>query len=1168
MKSSDKKFLEIFDIHGAVMLIIDPDSGKIIRANNSAERFYGYKKDEFSKMSIQDINTLAPGEVAEKRKQAAEEKQNYFIFKHKTAGNIIRDVQVYSYPMVFDDNQVLYSIVYDITDKLKAETELKENESQLSSLFESTNDRKWAVDTDYRLIKGNKKFLEYYELLTGRTLLKGESVLQDCIKEEINLKWKGYYDRTLMYGERFQIETTVKINEDKIFYEYNFFPITEDDGKVSGVVVTGHDITEHKKTRKKLNYKIQNESVLLQNISMALYSAPVNPNEDTMWTSDNIVSVTGFSRNEFKSKPYFWRERIHPEDKERVINAFTNIGTSMSVNVEYRWKVKSGEYRWFHDIANVIKTDTQEIYSGFLIDITENKAEAEEKRETEEKFKKIFKYSAVGKAIVDLNGKFLEVNDSFCKIVGYSPEELSKMFFKNITHPEDLAKGYQFVKDLENGKIEFGYQEKRYIHKDGHVVWAILSLSIMKDTKGVPLYLVAQIQDITDRKNVETLLAEREVIYRAVVNSSSDGIILQEKTGKIITWNEGAEEVFGIPEEEAVGINSLGIKWDTFREDGSQYPPEEHPSMITLKTGKPLRDEIMSVKNRNDGTLHWISVNTNPLFRENENSAYAVAITFSDITERKEYIDNLKNSEERYRTLINNANEAIYVVQNFKIVFANKMTEYLSGYSGDELIGMDIMKLVGKSEVDYLKKHHSDLLAGVLNNDTFTIPVITKNNNRRFIKVNAVKIDYNGSPATLNLAADITMKTRTEELFKARMNILEYSEGYCMDDLLQKTIDEAERITDSKIGFYHFVQDDMKSLTLQQWSTNTKNYFCKAIPDEKHYSLEKAGVWADCAREGRVIIHNEFSKVQNKKGMPSGHADVFRELTVPIMRGGKVVAILGVGNKETDYNEYDVSSVSQLADLAWDITQKKLSEEYLINSENNLRKLNEEKDKFFSIIAHDLRSPFTAFIGLTETIAENINSLTLSEITSYLNRINDAAVNLFGLLNNLLEWSLNQRGLSSFEPKDYDLKKIIEESIESLEESIKRKNINVSFVQQEDIHLKVDKSMFETIMRNLISNAVKFNHRGGNLNISAGYGKKGNVDICVEDTGIGMDDDLMNKIFNIAEKTKRPGTEGEPSSGLGLPLCKEYVEKHGGTISIESEQDKGTTICVTLPIGN
>jgi len=176
-------------------------------------------------------------------------------------------------------------------------------------------------------------------------------------------------------------------------------------------------------------------------------------------------------------------------------------------------------------------------------------------------------------------------------------------------------------------------------------------------------------------------------------------------------------------------------------------------------------------------------------------------------------------------------------------------------------------------------------------------------------------------------------REQEERMIRLRLTLLEFAMTHSLDEVLQKTLDEVENLLESPISFYHFVEEDQKTLSLQAWSARTLNEFCKTEGKGLHYAIDQAGVWTDCVYQKRAVIHNDYISLPHRKGLPEGHAVIVRELVVPIMRGGQVMAILGVGNKPSDYNEEDIKTVSLLADVAWEITLRKKAEEELRESE-------------------------------------------------------------------------------------------------------------------------------------------------------------------------------------------------------------------------------------------
>ncbi|MCX6159763.1 MAG: ATP-binding protein [Ignavibacteriae bacterium] len=305
------------------------------------------------------------------------------------------------------------------------------------------------------------------------------------------------------------------------------------------------------------------------------------------------------------------------------------------------------------------------------------------------------------------------------------------------------------------------------------------------------------------------------------------------------------------------------------------------------------------------------------------------------------------------------------------------------------------------------------------------------------------------------------------------------------------------------------------------------------------------------------IIHPEWQKIMTDYFIQEvvGNKTKFDKEYIIIRKNDKEERwVHGLGRLEFDDNNQPITMIGTIQD----ITERKKSEE-------NLRKLNAEKDKFFSIIAHDLRSPFNGFLGLTEIMAEGLQDLTLEEIQRIAVSLKNSAVNLYSLLGNLLEWSLMQRGLTAFEPQLFLLMPKITESIALVTAAADKKEIAIKYDIPEDLTVFADRNMFEAVIRNLSSNAVKFTNKGGVVNVSAKTMPDNSVEISIKDTGIGMDKEMINNLFRIDIDTSRKGTEDESSTGLGLIICKDFIEKHGGKLRAESEEGKGSLFTFTIP---
>ncbi|MEM7536532.1 MAG: hybrid sensor histidine kinase/response regulator [Chloroflexota bacterium] len=230
-----------------------------------------------------------------------------------------------------------------------------------------------------------------------------------------------------------------------------------------------------------------------------------------------------------------------------------------------------------------------------------------------------------------------------------------------------------------------------------------------------------------------------------------------------------------------------------------------------------------------------------------------------------------------------------------------------------------------------------------------------------------------------------------------------------------------------------------------------------------------------------------------------------------------------------------------------------------------LRELNATKDKFFSIIAHDLRGAFSVLLGVSSMFAEEGGEMDAEQVTTFGKLLNESAENTFNLLENLLQWARIQREQIEFQPQEVDLNQIVGATVSLLQHNAAQKNITLDYTVDHGTMVYADTNMVHTIYRNLISNAIKFTPKGGRITVAT-QPKDGQVESTVTDTGVGMTEDQCNRLFRIDTMQSTNGTSGESGTGLGLILCHEFVSKHGGDIMVKSKKGDGTTFSFTLPI--
>jgi signal transduction histidine kinase len=305
-----------------------------------------------------------------------------------------------------------------------------------------------------------------------------------------------------------------------------------------------------------------------------------------------------------------------------------------------------------------------------------------------------------------------------------------------------------------------------------------------------------------------------------------------------------------------------------------------------------------------------------------------------------------------------------------------------------------------------------------------------------------------------------------------------------------------------------------------------------------------------------------YSNIENFKLLKE-QKHLFAPIIVLGEKTGELIVAYTENMPFIDFFEQQL--IDNYAERLSKITERLETKQALEESERLLFQLNADKDRFIAILGHDLKNPFSNILGLSEILSDEIESLNKEEIKDIADHINKSAQITNKLLEDLLMWARMQKGTIPFNPQKLSFKDICRDTLEILNPNAKAKNIAINYSSADHINVFADNDLLKTVLRNLISNAIKFTNFGGAININAEQ-KDSNVTISVSDNGIGIAHDELLKLFDISEVITTKGTAKETGTGLGLLLCKEFVEKHGGKIWVESEVGKGSDFKFTLPI--
>ena len=507
--------------------------------------------------------------------------------------------------------------------------------------------------------------------------------------------------------------------------------------------------------------------------------------------------------------------------------------------------------------------------------------------------------------------------------------------------------------------------------------------------------------------------------------------------------------------------------------------------------------------------------------------------------------------------------EGFWIVNQFaEIIEVNDTYLKMIGYYRDEFKNIKIFDVEAIEDPDATGKHIEKIIRE--GNDIFETRHRCKDGSIIIVEISVSYLQKNGGEFFCFIK-DITQQKRTEALLNARINLSNLAQTSDLDTLIRSALDIAEDITESSIGFFHFVNPDQESLKLQTWSTNTIAKMCTAEGKGQHYPISHAGIWVDCVRTKTAVIHNDYASMPNKKGIPQGHAPIIRELTVPILKNDSIIAIIGVGNKKTIYVQDDIDAVLILSSMAIDLVERKKMEDELLKSNKELEERITERTESLKLANIELQNSFNKLQSLAELNQIIISNSPLGKIVYKISDgkcivVNDAA--LFMLNTN--KTSILEKTLFTFKLwKQTDFKNFISEVLNkrtdlkqkiTIELDNKQKQFEISFTiftwnQESHILLCFEDITFRMQMNTILMESeekfrIAFQNAPYGMSITNPEGKY-----------IAVNPQLCN-MFGYTEDELMSGDISIVTHPDDIELSKEWIKKKVNGQLCETELEK------------
>ncbi len=642
--------------------------------------------------------------------------------------------------------------------------------------------------------------------------------------------------------------------------------------------------------------------------------------------------------------------------------------------------------------------------------------------------------------------------------------------------------------------------------------------------------IASQVANVIERKRAEDELEQSVSLLTATLESTEDGILVLDKSGEIVNYNCKFAELWRISEsvlEMHDGKKLMSIIKDQLKEpDGIVKANKE-----IFSNEDRISYDSMELK---DGRI--FERYSQP--QRAEGKVIGRVWSYRNITERRKAERELQESEEKFRTFFEKSPVGIDIYDaKGDLIDINKTSLEMFGIvNKEDVIGLNLNdgtslnnelldQLQQGSQIDY--------------NAYFDFDEIRRQDQFNTTKRGKTDLHYSVTPLKsakdekiigyLAIIQDITERLKAERELKEEEN-------------RYRTLFESANdaiFTMSKDTFLNCNQ-----MTLQIFECEKKEDIIGHTPWEFSPEYQPGG--ESSKKLAKEMIDAAF------EGEPQ------RFYWKHMAKDGTLF------DADVVLNRFEVDGTFFLQVVVRDITESKKSEDLLKENEIRLRELNASKDKFFSIIAHDLKGPFNAILGFSDLLVEKTREKDYDGIDELADLLQKSSERTFNLLLNLLEWARSQIGKVKFEPEIINISKMVKRATETLKDVAIHKSILITKEIPEGDKVYADEAMFETVLRNLVSNAIKFTGVGGKIVISAEQNKK-QILFKVNDNGTGMEKSDLEKLFRIDDGYSRPGTLNEKGTGLGLLICKEFVEKHGGNIWAESKPGKGSIFCFTLP---
>ncbi|HEV3407848.1 MAG TPA: PAS domain S-box protein [Gaiellaceae bacterium] len=1019
-----------------------------------------------------------------------------------------------------------YGFLLDITERKELEEALRRSEEEgrrqrhyVESLLEISPTAIVTLALDGTVSSWNLAAEDLFGYARDEALGRD---LEELIatRDELRPEAAAYYDEVRRTGRAHGVTRRTRKDGTLLDVELFAVAVTVEDVP-TGYLVVYHDVTAAR-AQQDAEKRYRD---LVEQLPLVTYVDEATPTAASIYISPQVGELLGYSPDEWLSDPELFPRLLHPDDRERVLADHERVFAAGETNwrFEYRLVARDGRTVWLRDEAVIVKGDdgTPLYVQGFLVDVTERKEAEDALRVSEERFRAMFEEAPIGiawgtldedSALVptslrrgDGDGVYRR-NRAYREMLGYSEDELDALHFTEYTHPDDLAREVELHRELAAGAIDRYELEKRYIRRDGRVIWAHVVATAVRDDAGRRLAGLTMVEDITQRREAEEALRASEAELRrqmqylqSLLEISPVAVVTLDLEERVTSWNPAAERLFGYSESEATGqpIKPLLLRTEALQEEGDALTAD------ALEHGAA---QLLTRRMRKDGSLVDVEVLLVRLHVDGEHVGYYVI--YHDVSA-------LQRQKQYYESLLEISPAAIVTVDlDDNVASWNPAAERLFGYTRDEAVGRNVDELVAAAEE---------------------------------LQDEAAEVNRRGSEGEYELVARRTRKDGSlvdvhllmAPIFQEGELVGRYGIYHDISELQRQTRSLESVLENSPTAIVSLGLDD----TVRAWNPAAERLFGYTRDEALGRNIDDLVANAQEIRDEAVTFSRSAARGQEvhafrKRTRKDGSLVDVEVLVAPVMVGGEHQGSFAI--------YHDISE--------------------LVRAREEADAANRAKSAFLATMSHEIRTPMNAVIGMTGLLLDTELDDEQREFAEIVRMSGEA---LLRIIDDILDFSKIEAGKLELEHYPFELRTCVEAALDVVAGRATEKGLDLAYLLDPEVPRVIvgDVTRLRQILINLLSNAVKFTEEGEvvvSIGARPARDHEAELHFAVRDTGIGIPPERMDRLFESFSQVDASTTRRYGGTGLGLAISKRLAEMMGGTMWAESGAGRGSTFHVTI----